>query len=273
MKVCERMFLQCFKPYVDRFLDPLQFAYQSGRSCEDAILVFLDRLYSHLERTRYGNSARVMVFYFSSAFNTIQPHVLANKLLNMMVPAGFVRWILDYLTNRSQYVRLSHSCRSRVIQSNTGAPQGTVLAPFLFALCNSDCKFSEKDCNLVKFADDTAMTGLIVGHDDRAYLHQLDSFVNYCDSNFLDLNVAKTKEIITDFRKNSVLPPPVFIKGTEVKHISSYKYLGVVMNNKLTWDDHVDVTIKKLHSRLYFVRKLSTFNLCSEILKIFYDAL
>ena len=68
MKVCERIFLQYFKPYVDPFLDPLQFAYQSGRSCEDAILVFLDKLYSHLERTRHGNSARVMFFYFPSAF-------------------------------------------------------------------------------------------------------------------------------------------------------------------------------------------------------------
>lgn len=78
--------------------------------------------------------------------------------------------------------------------------------------------------------------------------------------------------MVIDFRKNSVLLPPVIIKGSEVERISSYKYLGVVINNNLTWDDHVDVIVKKLHSRLHCLRKLSTFSVRSEILKIFYDA-
>ena len=55
-----------------------------------------------------------------------------------------------------------------------------MLVPFLFTLYTSDCRTQEVMCPLIKFADDTAMTGLIHSDDDRAYLHQLQSFVEYC---------------------------------------------------------------------------------------------
>ena len=203
-------FLEYFKPFVAPFLDPLQFAYQSSRSCEDAILVLLDKLYSHLEHS--GSSARVMFFDFSSAFNTIQPHILVTKLLRMDIPDGLINWIMQYLIKRMQYVKLNSTCRSDYILSNTGAPQGTVLAPFLFTLYTSDCRSLEEGCPVIKFADDTAMAGLINGNDHGSYLRQLQSFVDYCDSNVLQLNVSKTKEMVIDFRRDTTPPLPVTIK-------------------------------------------------------------
>ena len=107
MKVCERLVLDDLKSKVASHLDPMQFAYQKYRNTDDAILIILEQMYSHLERTRFGNSARVMFFDFSSAFNTIQPHILVNKLMEINVPCGLNRWTLDYLTNRSQYELVS----------------------------------------------------------------------------------------------------------------------------------------------------------------------
>ena len=46
--------------------------------------------------------------------------------------------------------------------------------------------------------------------------------------------------MLIDFRSNSIIPPPVIIKGSIVDRVVSYKYLGIVLNNKLTWGDHVD---------------------------------
>ncbi|PIK56465.1 hypothetical protein BSL78_06628 [Apostichopus japonicus] len=89
---------------------------------------YLQWLYSHLEQQ--GTSARVTFFDFSSAFNTIQPHILTKKLIRMDIPHGFINWIMNYMTERTQFVSLGPTCRSGVILSNTGAPQGTVLAPF-----------------------------------------------------------------------------------------------------------------------------------------------
>ena len=90
---------------------------------------------------------------YSSAFNTIQPHLLVQKLLNMKLPSSVISWIFDYLTSRLQYVR-QNGLLSSAIRTNTGAPQGTVLAPFLFALYTTDCRSTDESCSVVKFADD-----------------------------------------------------------------------------------------------------------------------
>ena len=274
MKVCERIFLNHFKPIVTPFLDPMQFAYQSKRSCEDAVLLLLDRVYSHLENSRSGHHARLMFFDFSSAFNTIRPHILIRKLIDLsVIPFDLIEWCMDYLTNRTQFVKLSSSIRSAVTVSNIGAPQGTVAAPFLFTLYTADIRSSMEMCPLVKFADDSAIVGLIDKDDDRAYLQQVQVFVEACEKNFLELNVSKTKEMVIEFRKNVEAPIPVTIRGTEVERTRTYKYLGVTLNDKLTWGDHVDTVIKKLNARSYCLRKMASFNVRTEILTIFYNSI
>ena len=119
----------------------------------------------------------------------------------------------------------------------------------------------------MKFADDTALIGLISKDDDSALLSQVDSFVNHCDANYLELNVSKTKEMVIDFRQTRPDPQPVDIKGSAVARVDMYKYLGIVLNNKLSWGDHVDFIVKKLNSRMYCLRKLNSFNITPEILK------
>ena len=118
-----------------------------------------------------------MFFDFSSAFNTIQPHLLVQKLLKMKLPFSVVSWIFDYLTNRLQYVRLN-GVISSVICANTGAPQGTVLAPFLFSLYTADCRSTDDSCPLVKFADDTELVGKISNDEGALYHKQTENFVN-----------------------------------------------------------------------------------------------
>lgn len=43
---------------------------------------------------------------FSNAFNTIQPHILASKIINFNINNTSVSWVMDYLISRPQYVRL-----------------------------------------------------------------------------------------------------------------------------------------------------------------------
>ena len=102
-----------------------------------------------------------MFFIFSGAFNTIQPHLLVQKLLNMKLPSSVISWIFDYLTSRLQYVR-QNGLLSSAIRTNTGAPQGTVLAPFLFALYTTDCRSTDESRPLVNFADYTELIGKLV---------------------------------------------------------------------------------------------------------------
>ena len=191
----------CNKPrlraQVRAFQDPLQFAYRGGVGTDDALLYLLHRVHSHIELT--AASVKIMFFYFSSAFNTLQPNILAKKLFGFNLHKSTVAWITEYLTSRPQYERV-HNTKSEIITTNIGAPQGTVLSPFLFTLYTSDCRHSSASCHLQKISDDSALVGYIT-NDHAAYQNEVDSFVSWCDDAHLILNIDKTKELIFDFKR------------------------------------------------------------------------
>ena len=83
---------------------------------DDTIIFLLDRSLSHLEKA--GSNVRIMVFDFSSAWNTIQPALLGDKLELTGLNQHLTSWILDYLTNQPQYVRTQNCV------SDTAAVQG-----------------------------------------------------------------------------------------------------------------------------------------------------
>ncbi|XP_078802203.1 uncharacterized protein LOC144991899 [Oryzias latipes] len=269
MKVMERLVLSHLRPLVSPFQDPLQFAYQPKVGVEDALLYLLQRAYSSLEKP--NTTVRIMFFDFSSAFNTIQPRLMREKLEKMQVDAPLVSWIEDYLTGRPQFVRLQ-SCVSDTLTSNTGAPQGTVLSPFLFTTYTADFQYHSELCHLQKYSDDTAVVGCVKDGWEEEYRSLVERFVRWSGENYLQLNVAKTKEMVIDFSRRKSSPPPVCIGGTDVEVVSSYKFLGVHLDDKLDWSTNTEAVYKKGTSRLYFLRRLRSFNVCSRMLYMFYQS-
>ena len=77
--------------------------------------------------------------------------------------------------------------------------------------------------NLVKFAYDTELVRKICNDEDALWNKQIENFVNWCDKNYLYLNVCKIKEMCIDFRKNQTCPKPVYIKGEAVERVETNK--------------------------------------------------
>ncbi len=75
---------------------------------------------------------------YSSAFNTLVPATLVAKLQTLGLIRSMCSWILDFLTGRSQVVRMGNNTSSP-LTLNTGAPQGCVLSPLLYSLYTHDC--------------------------------------------------------------------------------------------------------------------------------------
>ena len=105
MKCFEKIILRLLKTQVQTKLDPFQFAYRPARSTEDAILLMLDKLYHHLDTPKHY--ARVLFIDFSSAFNTIQPHLMIKKLSDLNVSQHLQAWVMTFLIKRPQYVRVN----------------------------------------------------------------------------------------------------------------------------------------------------------------------
>ena len=131
MKCLERLILKHLLSQAGSFIDPFQFAYRQNRGVEDAVLVLLYGIYSHLDIPK--SYVRCTFIDLSSAFNTITPHLLINKLIEMEVDVKIVLWVHNFLTNRQQSVRLGN-IKSPTLLTNTGAPQGCVLSPVIFTV-------------------------------------------------------------------------------------------------------------------------------------------
>ena len=183
MKCLEKLIKSLMKPYISKYEDPLQFAYQEGKSVDDAILTFTNSIYKHLETP--GAYARVLFVDFSSAFNTILPHLLVSKLIDMKCNSFLISWILDFLTKRPQYVRLRNEnvdIFSSILFTSTGAPQGCVLSPILFTIYTSECRSAFLKVPIIKFADDTLVLGLISSQTDLIdYYSTIINFDKWCD--------------------------------------------------------------------------------------------
>lgn len=183
-----------------------------------------------------------------------------------------ISWILEFLTNRTQFVKI-HNNRSSICITNTGAPQGCVISPALFTLYTNDCRSTVENIPLIKFADDSTLQGLISNMDDGPYLSAVDNFVSWCEDNFLCLNVSKTKELIIDFRRKKHVIDPITIKGETIEQVDSYKYLGITIDSKLQWGEHISNTLKKVNKRLYFVRKLGQLKVDKKLITLFYGSI
>ena len=270
MKSFERIVLQYLFSGVLKEIDVMQFAYQPKKCVNDAILILTHLISQHIDKvsSRY---VRITFVDFSSAFNTLRNHVLVDKLRQMTVKSSLILWIQNFLSNRTQRVKVLDKL-SESITINTGSPQGCVLSAPLFILYTNDCKATRDGVKIVKYADDTAIVGLI-SQNELNYRCEVNRFQEWCKQNFLHLNTSKTKEMIFDFRtsKRSELLP-IVIKDSDIEIVETYKYLGTVIDNRLTWADQCKAVLSKSQQRMYFLRKLKAFHVDRTILRLFYES-
>ena len=159
-------------------------------------------------------------------FNTIQPALLGDKLEFMGVDQHLTSWILDYLTNRPQYVRARDYVSDTIICS-TGAPQGTVLAPLLFTLYTAPTSHPTaiyKRCQLCYCRP----------HQGRGR-ELIKDFVDWCQQNHFQLNTGKTKRVGGGFPQvQTTLQLNILVRDM--------RYLRIHLKNKLDWTDYTAAT-------------------------------
>ena len=149
-KCFERLVMASVKKSINITTDSHQYAYRPNRSAADAIVAVMHTYITHLEKKNYY--VRLLFLDFISAFNTI----IAPSLCN---------WVLDFLTNRPQSVKINDTISSTIIL-NTGSPQGCILRPLLYTMLTHDCRAHCESNLIVISADNTGVVGLITNGDE-----------------------------------------------------------------------------------------------------------
>ena len=94
----------------------------------------------------------------------------------------------------------------------------------------------------------------------------------WCEESFLEINLGKTKELVLGARKTNIflIFVPVKVNNEPVEVVSNFKYLGTLIDNKLSFSDNSDLISKKSQQCLYLLRKLRSFDVSRELLQIVY---
>ena len=151
---------------------------------------------SHLEQK--NTYSRLLFIDFSSAFNTIIPQQLVEKLQLLKVDNGICSWVYNFLTQRQQTVGVG-SRTSKTITVSTGSPQGCVLSPLLFSLPTFDCTARFCSNRILKFADDMTVVGLIKDNNGAAYREEVKQLSSWCSSCTFKIHPIVTAKLLNEF--------------------------------------------------------------------------
>ena len=270
-KLFEKLICDKLTGFVLRFVNSAQHGFVKGKSCETNLTTFMNFLMKNMED---GYQIDTIYTDFSKAFDRVHHGLLLRKLGTLGVPSFFIRWLSSYLINRSQYVNL-YGHISKCINVTSGVPQGSHLGPLLFVLYINDLCDVLKDCMFLLYADDlkifkkiTTIEGAIILQDNFGAID------NWCKNNHMDLNIAKCK-CITFSRKPQQykIIYDYGLHGNNIIRCSLMNDLGILIDEKINMNEHVDCITNKARRMLAFVkRQAKSFNE-PYILKSLYCAL
>ena len=225
----------------------LQFGFRSKHSTNHAILSITQKIKEALD----NGSVPVGIFVdFQKAFDTVNHDILLTKLNYYGIRGSTNAWFRSYLTNRKQFVSIN-GFESEQNLIRHGVPQGSVLGPLLFLIYINDLHVCIRNSTTHHFADDTNLLHVIHKNNrNRNPVRKLNTDLKCLNqwliANKISLNSTKTELIL--FRKISTLLPIMKIKlnGVMLRPSSEIKYLGIILDEHLTFQPHIKILNAKL---------------------------
>ena len=225
-----------------------QYGFRSGRSCVTQLLVALDEWTQGLDE---GVSTDVIYLDYRKAFDTVPHRRLLRKIEAYGIRGKVSGWISDFLSNRTQRVVVDGSA-SAWAPVTSGVPQGSVLGPVLFIIFINDLPVGVES-NIKMFADDTKASKYIHSEEDCQVLQRdLNTLATWSDNWQLGFNAAKCKHMRIGA---SQVPASYNIGDTEVKRVSEETDLGVTVDNRLEFDNHIHNKCAKANQLLGMIKR------------------
>ena len=227
-----------------------QHGFRKKRSCLTQLLSHIEHIYNCL-----NNNEEVDVIYldYAKAFDKVDHQVLLAKLKRYGIGGNVLRWIENFLTNRSQTVLVegSKSSSQPVI---SGVPQGTVLGPILFLVYINDLLPTLMKSKGFCFADDTKLISQIMGLECTKLLQEdVYRVIKWSSANNMELHENKFQLLSYSLNSSYLLRQLPFYpenyeyktpKGHIIEPTDTVKDLGVLVSSNRKWSAHIEHTVQ-----------------------------
>ena len=258
-----------------------QFGFRRKHSTCHAVNYSVDNILKEIEKKNHV----IGVFIdLSKAFDTIEHGKLIDKLdyYGIRGPAHDI--LRSYLSERTHVTKFQTE-KSGKCAVEYGVPQGSVLGPLLFLVYINDIVNSTNLGEFVMFADDTNIfvTGKTADETYRKANVVLREVEKYMLDNQLHINVGKScymhfKPDLSRAKQTSARvreydgSNKLFLCDKKLQKVRHTKFLGVMIDDQLNWEAHIDHLVNKLNAALITIKRIKKYIPASEYLKI-YNAL
>lgn len=256
-KIIEKIVKEQLVQYIENnnILSPNQSAYRQNHSCESTINCAINDWKSSHDK---GQHILVVFLDLKRAFETVDREEMLKVLNSIGIKEVELRWFNSYLNNRKQNTKFNQQI-STEREIPIGLPQGTALSVILFILYIDGISKIVKKSTVTLFADDAM---IVVKHSNaKIAINNMNDDLNviykWLNEKKLMLNIEKTKWMLIEKGKIRDTNLNVKIANNEIERVSKMKYLGIVIDDKLCFEDQVETCRKKVASKVNFLGRIS----------------
>ena len=259
-KTLEKILLPKIVPHMPKVSN--QHGYKNRHSTVTALHEILDRVTAGFNKKAPPRRSVIVALDMSKAFDTVHLHRLIDKLCATTAPPVIIKFLANYLKGRHAFVKFGET-HSKMKLFKSGVPQGGVLSPILFNLYTSDLPKPPPGVHVTIYADDITITASDV--DYMAAQRRIQPYLRVIEAwtqeNDLQINPAKTTTTLctpdpAEYSKTLSLE----IDGTLLPTVQHPKILGLVLDPKLTFNEHVKAVTKKASATIKILKALTSTN-------------